>query len=521
MIRLGILAGMLIWALGLVGLASPEETHEVTVHLLEGARASLYLGNKKIDTPPADAHGNTTLTLPYTAGGYSIDAYYCKDGRRVMVEHGQRIPPDSGCDHPVLIGLIPLTNYTTRINLPEPGWGVDVETTTANGATMTSSPSYMGGDYVQDSDEHDLYYVAPSQHLPGLFNVFWIAPDGTEFSIDDVVPNSIGQSRDMLVASYGTEVHTVGPMSGEPVPASQQQEHQNGGTGAAPPTPASTPTPTGPPTPTSPATPPGSKLTPSDMGSTWAGLRAGSVARYGLTALLSLSGGPFTSLFGNLRYFAIPPATSQQQQQQVSYSLVANGNSTGEAFALYVHDPSGRMKTIALPLGTVLEPTGQRLTNQAVADAAGAKQPVNFYCYQFHNQPPSPGSLYRIADPSEQASNEPLRYVLAAVDWLNAEGKLHPDIEVPQYLDAIRQYAVWSKQENWDQKAFTENWIERTKTNAKNLNVKWNKQMEKALNQAAPGRWSDISQALDLASQAERARKRPPAAARPPQAGQP
>jgi hypothetical protein len=127
--------------------------------------------------------------------------------------------------------------------------------------------------------------------------------------------------------------------------------------------------------------------------------------------------------------------------------------------------------------------------------------------------------LYRIAGPDKQRVNEPVRYILAGVDYLKARNQLHPDIELPEYLDAIRQYAIWSKQEKWDQKLFTENWIERTRKNAQNLKVKWTKDMEKTLREAAPGRWRDISQSLEVATYAERARTNARPAAAPARSG--
>jgi hypothetical protein len=219
------------------------------------------------------------------------------------------------------------------------------------------------------------------------------------------------------------------------------------------------------------------------------------------------AGEPFASLFDRLFYSAIPQAPLQKKK--ISYSLVANGNSSGPAFTLSVTDPSGRVRAIALPQGTVLEPTGQKLKTPPPppADSGGPNHSVSSYCLQFHKQPQAPGMLFRIAGPDKQQANEPAREVLTAIDRLYRAGKLHPDIEVPQYLDAIRQYAVWSRQENWDEKAFTENWIERTRKNAQNLNVKWTRDMEKSLRSAAPGRWSDIGPALEMANNMERVRK--------------
>jgi hypothetical protein len=107
--------------------------------------------------------------------------------------------------------------------------------------------------------------------------------------------------------------------------------------------------------------------------------------------------------------------------------------------------------------------------------------------------------VYKIASPAMQQNFAPLKQVLQAGRVLAEKGKLHPDSEPNAYADSIRQYAVWSKQEGWDEKKFGDEFVDRTKKNAEARNVKWTPVIEQALRSAVPGRWADITQLLNLA----------------------
>jgi hypothetical protein len=198
-------------------------------------------------------------------------------------------------------------------------------------------------------------------------------------------------------------------------------------------------------------------------------------------------------------------------------SVVANGKSSGEAFELQVADPTGKVKRARIPEGTVLEPMKRGSAQQASARGGGntLKQQLTAYCLEFAKLPPETGMLFRLADPATQEKFKPLRSVLKAGRELAASGQLHPDSNPKAYVDSIRQYAVWTKLENWDQQKFTGMFVERTRKNAEALHVKWTPEMENALRAAAPGRWRDISQVLEQAQALDRAAKAAPVTAPP------
>ena len=192
-----------------------------------------------------------------------------------------------------------------------------------------------------------------------------------------------------------------------------------------------------------------------------------------------------------------------------TYSIVSNGKSQGQAFELQVADPTGKVKTVAMRDGTIIEAIKPGVTEPVTAPAGGSvvKQPLNAYCLEFHKPPPAEGTLYRIADQATQEKFSSLRFLDRAAAQMSQNNQFHPDNNPEAYKNTIFQYAAWSTLEGWGQEEFTQHWVERTKENAEDLHVPWTKQMEDTLRNAAPGRWGDISammsqaQALEKASQ--------------------
>jgi hypothetical protein len=188
-------------------------------------------------------------------------------------------------------------------------------------------------------------------------------------------------------------------------------------------------------------------------------------------------------------------------------SIVSTGNSSGEAFQLQVRDPSGQTRTASVPEGTVLVATepGSEKPAASRGTAGMLTQQLSGFCLQFAKLPPAAGMVYKIASPAMQQNFAPLKQILQAGRTLAEKGKLHPDSEPNAYADSIRQYAVWSKQEGWDQKKFGDEFIDRTKKNAEARNVKWTPVIEQALRGAIPGRWADITQVLNVAQSWQKA----------------
>lgn len=190
-----------------------------------------------------------------------------------------------------------------------------------------------------------------------------------------------------------------------------------------------------------------------------------------------------------------------------TYSIVSNGKSQGQAFELQVADPNGKLKTVAMRDGTIIEAIKPGVTEPVTAPAGGSvvKQPLNAYCLEFHKPPPAEGTLYRVADQATQEKFSSLRFLDRAAAQMSQNNQFHPDNNPEAYKNTIFQYAAWSTLEGWGQEEFTQHWVERTKENAGDLHVPWTKQMEDTLRNAAPGRWGDISEMMNQAHALEKA----------------
>ena len=190
-----------------------------------------------------------------------------------------------------------------------------------------------------------------------------------------------------------------------------------------------------------------------------------------------------------------------------SYSIVSNGKSTGEAFQLQLLDTTGKVKSVSMRSGAVLEAIAPGSSQPLSTTAGGGKlitQPLNGFCLEFGKHPPAEGTQYRIAGDAAQQKFRPIRFVSRAGQQMETKKAFHPDSDPKAYSEAILQYALWSKLEGWSQEQFTQHFVERTKQNADALHVKWTSDMENALRAAAPGRWKDISEMLQEAQDLEK-----------------
>ena len=187
-------------------------------------------------------------------------------------------------------------------------------------------------------------------------------------------------------------------------------------------------------------------------------------------------------------------AQSLQGTGAVALSIVATGESSGDALRLQIVNQSGQLARIFVPDGVVLQPTQLTPAQSVAAKASGTvqTQAMGGYCLEFAKQAPAPGMIYRMAGESLQRKFKPLQRVLGAARKLNAAGRLHPDSEPAAYLSSIKQYALWTK--------FTDTWIDKTQKNVVALKAPWTKSMETTLRAAAPSRWHDIQAILQDAA---------------------
>jgi hypothetical protein len=201
---------------------------------------------------------------------------------------------------------------------------------------------------------------------------------------------------------------------------------------------------------------------------------------------------------------ALTSATTAGAAGEVAVSLVATGNSTGDVFRLETRNLSGALVAIGAPDGLVLQPLKQAAAAAIrTPQAALSGQSVMGYCLEFAKLPPPAGMLYRVADQAVQQQFAPMTRVIQAGRKLAAEGRLNPDgDDAVGYVDAIKQWAVWSRLEKWDAAAFEQHFVERTRKNFANARRPWSSDLERRVRQLAQNRWQDIQKVWAEADQA-------------------
>jgi hypothetical protein len=208
-----------------------------------------------------------------------------------------------------------------------------------------------------------------------------------------------------------------------------------------------------------------------------------------------------TSLFGETLHAAPGDAAPIQA---VMTSL---GASQGEAVQLRIVN-EGPVPIRLSGDGVILEPIKrsargqmQKALEKVESKLAGAKT-VNAegYCVDFALAPPDKGMLFRIAPPEVQARYASTRRVLRAATKVNAWGLLRPDSDPKEYIESIKQYAVWAQIERWDLEKFSAAWRSMTEKRLKAAKRPYSSQMDAALQLAAPRRWRDIQAILMLAN---------------------
>ncbi len=192
--------------------------------------------------------------------------------------------------------------------------------------------------------------------------------------------------------------------------------------------------------------------------------------------------------------------------------ITSLGSSQGEAFQLDIVNDGPNSVTVSGD-GVVVEPLRRSAANEARRQLqrlssrlkSSTSTKVQGYCLDYALDPPDAGMLFRIAPQASQERFRPAAQVLRAAAQLARSGGLNPDSSPEAYLESIKQYAIWSRIENWDLKKFTVSWITKTRQVAASMKTAWTAEMQSALESAAPGRWRDI-QSILAASRAATAR---------------
>jgi hypothetical protein len=197
-------------------------------------------------------------------------------------------------------------------------------------------------------------------------------------------------------------------------------------------------------------------------------------------------------------------ATPTPTAPHLKVFVTSLGTLGANAFRMVIVNESGA--PIALRLGDIaLEPVA-RLTEKDVQRelAKLARFPQRTltapgYCLQREKDAPAPGMVYRLAPADAQAKNAPLSRVLRAAKRLRDGKALNPDTDPDDYFHSVVQWAIWTEQEKFDQRAFAAAFTAYTRKNIVSGGERWTRDLEDAVRGIASDRWRDVSRIVDEA----------------------
>jgi hypothetical protein len=118
------------------------------------------------------------------------------------------------------------------------------------------------------------------------------------------------------------------------------------------------------------------------------------------------------------------------------------------------------------------------------------------YCLNFEKAAPSKGRVYRVAPRAAQRQLDPVRRILDASGRVRDAGRLNPDGDADLYHHSIRQWAIWTVEQRFDERRFAEALLEHTRKNVVGAGRRWTKEFESAARTIIPNRWRDVQQVL-------------------------
>jgi hypothetical protein len=128
------------------------------------------------------------------------------------------------------------------------------------------------------------------------------------------------------------------------------------------------------------------------------------------------------------------------------------------------------------------------------------------YCLAREKAAPAPGMVFRVAPAATQSTSEPLARIVDTALRLRDQKALNPDIDPDDYYHSVVQWAIWTEQEKFDQRAFVAAFTAYTRKNVESGKQRWTRDLEEAVREIATDRWRDVSRIVDEARKASSAR---------------
>jgi hypothetical protein len=181
--------------------------------------------------------------------------------------------------------------------------------------------------------------------------------------------------------------------------------------------------------------------------------------------------------------------------------LTDQGGSTGKTLAMQILNLTGAPVALS-SRSFAVQPIQQQAQKQVMqafsrlSQAAPVRLDLAAYCVEFLKAPPGPSTLLRLAPPDIQQKYSSMSKVLQSAYRVSKANALHPDSNPAAYTDAMKQWAVWTVEQNFNEARFTEAFLGHTKKNVEAAKQQWSKQAEAMIRQASPNRWRDVVKIL-------------------------
>lgn len=153
----------------------------------------------------------------------------------------------------------------------------------------------------------------------------------------------------------------------------------------------------------------------------------------------------------------------------------------------------------------VLEPIapaeGRRVERQ-MAEASRGRAVVMklaMYCLNQRLATPAPGQIMRLASTATHREFVHVVAIWDAADRARDEGTLRPDSDPQDYYHSIVQWAIWTKEQGFDEGSFGVAFTQHTRKNLESAGHKWSPQIEDVVRGIVANRWHDVQQVLKAA----------------------
>ncbi len=184
--------------------------------------------------------------------------------------------------------------------------------------------------------------------------------------------------------------------------------------------------------------------------------------------------------------------------------LESLGGSTGDVMKVHVVNPGP--DPIAIDGYFAVEPVDLSPEErdrifESVKQAAGnhAEAVISFYCLEFGAAAPAAGVVYRLAPASAQEAFAPAARAMEAARRLHEAGNLSPDTNPDSYFHSIRQWSIWTIEQEFDREGFISAFLEHTRKNAEGRGIEWTDAAAQTVRASAQNRWLDVSKILEEA----------------------